>query len=73
MEKSFKTITLVCLEQVVLFISDGGSTKGMNPIGVIRDENMKLQNRVVIYTYLLGPGKAIYFCIFCGKGKIFNI
>jgi hypothetical protein len=42
---------------VILFISDGTFTQGQDPRTVIRDENMKLQNRAVIFTYLLGPGK----------------
>jgi len=44
-------------EQVILFISDGSPTQGQDPRIVIREENMKLQNKVIIFTYLLGPGK----------------
>ena len=42
-------------EQVILFISDGSPTQGQDPRTVIREENMKLQNKVIIFTYLLGP------------------
>ncbi|XP_076108895.1 VWFA and cache domain-containing protein 1-like [Mytilus galloprovincialis] len=43
-------------DQIILFVTAGEKTQGRDPVEVIRDENMKLQNRVVVFTYLLGPG-----------------
>ncbi|CAG2235343.1 unnamed protein product [Mytilus edulis] len=43
-------------DQVILFLTDGGSNEGRDPREVISDENAKLQNRVIMFTYLLGPG-----------------
>ncbi|XP_052072383.1 VWFA and cache domain-containing protein 1-like isoform X12 [Mytilus californianus] len=43
-------------DQVILLLTDGGSNDGRDPREVIRDENAKLQNRVIVFTYLLGPG-----------------
>ncbi|XP_063448509.1 VWFA and cache domain-containing protein 1-like [Mytilus trossulus] len=43
-------------DQIILFVTTGEKTDGRNPVEIIRDENMKLQNRVVVFTYLLGPG-----------------
>ncbi|XP_052072393.1 VWFA and cache domain-containing protein 1-like [Mytilus californianus] len=45
-------------DQLILFITDGKKTLGRDPVEVIRDENMQLQNRVVVFTYLLGPGSS---------------
>lgn len=45
-------------DQLILFVTDGEKTHGRDPVEVIRDENMKLQNRVVVFTYLLGPGSS---------------
>ncbi|VDI38004.1 Hypothetical predicted protein, partial [Mytilus galloprovincialis] len=42
-------------DQVILLLTDGGSTEGRDPREVISDENAKLQNRVIMFTYLLGP------------------
>ncbi|XP_052074760.1 VWFA and cache domain-containing protein 1-like [Mytilus californianus] len=41
-------------EQVILFISDGISSSGSNPVQVISDENSKYENKIAIFTYLLG-------------------
>ncbi|CAC5416929.1 unnamed protein product [Mytilus coruscus] len=43
-------------DQVILLLTDGGSNEGRDPREVISDENAKLQNRVIVLTYLLGPG-----------------
>ena len=48
-------------DQVILFLTDGGFDEGRDPREVIRDENAKLQNRVIVFTYLLGPGMFVYF------------
>ena len=48
-------------DQVILFLTDGGFDAGRDPREVIRDENAKLQNRVIVFTYLLGPGMFVYF------------
>lgn len=44
-------------ERVILFLTDGKNDKGGDPLVVIRDENQKLNNSVVILTYGLGTGK----------------
>ncbi|XP_048728643.2 VWFA and cache domain-containing protein 1-like [Ostrea edulis] len=43
-------------DQIMLFVSDGDNNAGDNPLEVIRDENHRLQNRVVINTYGIGTG-----------------
>ncbi|XP_071178164.1 VWFA and cache domain-containing protein 1-like isoform X2 [Mytilus edulis] len=43
-------------DQVILLLTDGGSNEGRDPREVISDENAKLLNRVIVFTYLLGPG-----------------
>jgi len=48
-------------DQVILFLTDGGFDAGRHPREVIRDENAKLQNRVIVFTYLLGPGMFVNF------------
>lgn len=43
-------------EQVILFLSDGKSTGNTDPREKIRDENQKYDNRIRIFTYLIGDG-----------------
>ncbi|CAC5416932.1 unnamed protein product [Mytilus coruscus] len=43
-------------DRVILLLTDGGSNEGRDPREVISVENAKLQNRVIMFTYLLGPG-----------------
>ncbi|KAJ8321750.1 hypothetical protein KUTeg_000221 [Tegillarca granosa] len=43
-------------ERVILFLTDGKNDKGGDPLAIIRDENQKLNNSVVILTYGLGTG-----------------
>ncbi|XP_076108265.1 VWFA and cache domain-containing protein 1-like isoform X1 [Mytilus galloprovincialis] len=40
--------------KVILFITDGKSTLGRDPVLVISEENAKLQNKISIFTYLIG-------------------
>ncbi|XP_052058299.1 VWFA and cache domain-containing protein 1-like isoform X2 [Mytilus californianus] len=48
------TIKVQNRDQVILFISDGKSTSGSDPVQVISTENSKLQNKITIFTYLIG-------------------
>ncbi|XP_071178352.1 VWFA and cache domain-containing protein 1-like isoform X1 [Mytilus edulis] len=41
-------------DRVILFITDGKSTSGIDPVQVISTENSKLQNKISIFTYLIG-------------------
>lgn len=43
--------------KVILFLTDGEKTAGGEPLDVIRDENKKINNSVVILTYGLGQRK----------------
>lgn len=43
--------------KVILFLTDGDQTAGGEPLEVIKEENKKMNNRVVILTYGLGQRK----------------
>ncbi|XP_071168504.1 VWFA and cache domain-containing protein 1-like [Mytilus edulis] len=51
---SVDTLNVQNRDQVILFISDGKSTSVSDPVQVISTENSKLQNRIAIFTYLIG-------------------
>ncbi|VDI55129.1 Hypothetical predicted protein [Mytilus galloprovincialis] len=51
---SVDTLNVQNRDQVILFISDGKSTSVSDPVQVISTENAKLQNRIAIFTYLIG-------------------
>lgn len=45
-------------EQIILFISDGMSSSGKDPVQVISDENSKYNNKITIFTYLIGQDES---------------
>ncbi|XP_063433766.1 VWFA and cache domain-containing protein 1-like [Mytilus trossulus] len=51
---SDEVITVQNRDQVILFVTDGKSTSGIDPVQVISTENAKLQNKIAIFTYLIG-------------------
>ncbi|CAC5376301.1 unnamed protein product [Mytilus coruscus] len=56
-DSSDDTMDISHREQVILFLSDGKSTGNADPREVIRDENQKYDNRIRIFTYLIGDEK----------------
>ncbi|CAG2222550.1 unnamed protein product [Mytilus edulis] len=58
---SVDTLNVQNRDQVILFISDGKSTSVSDPVQVISTENSKLQNRIAIFTYLIGEGISYLF------------
>ncbi|CAG2225375.1 unnamed protein product [Mytilus edulis] len=51
---SHEDVQLANREQIILFITDGISSSGNNPVQVISNENSKYGNKIAIFTYLLG-------------------
>ncbi|XP_071178985.1 VWFA and cache domain-containing protein 1-like [Mytilus edulis] len=51
---SHEDVQLDNREQIILFITDGISSSGNNPVQVISNENSKYGNKIAIFTYLLG-------------------
>ncbi|KAJ8322155.1 hypothetical protein KUTeg_000626 [Tegillarca granosa] len=41
-------------DRIILFLTDGKYTDGKNPLEVVKEENEKLNNTVVIFTFALG-------------------
>lgn len=51
-------------DQIILFLTDGKYTRGRNPLEVIKEENEKLNNSVVIFTFALGRGTSKPYIVF---------